>query len=205
MYAIDRSPGNDATLGRVEFALFRSGTASRALRKGEQVPAVNPHVRPGHGGLSEDCHKSPRSLPASAPGIPSSARDHSLAPWLTTRFAWEVPRFRGIQIHARRGLSQSLTTRFAWEVPRFRGIDSGLSPEHAHGPIYSGAGAPGSSYFGFWILDFGLEEKNEENTKIKSLIRSTALCGIRFWIGRKKENETPRFSILDSRSRPVLN
>jgi hypothetical protein len=107
MYGIDRSPGNDATLGRVEFARHkdRRGTIYRArfLRSfgaGRQVPAVNPHVRPGHGGLSEDCHKSPRSLPVCAPGIPSSARDHSLAPWLTTRFAWEVPRLRGIQTHA---------------------------------------------------------------------------------------------------------
>jgi hypothetical protein len=91
MYRTDRSPGNDATLGRVESAKdCRASRASRdrALRISRQVPAVNPHARPGRS-LSEDCHKSPRSLPPAesakssasqdAPGIPSSARDHSLA------------------------------------------------------------------------------------------------------------------------------
>jgi hypothetical protein len=138
-------PENDATLRRVEFAAAkrRRGTASRALclrsfgASDKQVPATYPHARPGYYGLSEDCHKSPRSLPPAesakssasqdAPGIPSSARDHSLAPWLTTHIAWEVPRLRGIQ-YMRRGLSQELRKFCCINF-----VDSGLSPQDRMG------------------------------------------------------------------------
>jgi hypothetical protein len=121
MYATDRSPGNDGGY------LKRNCMARRACMR---ILTQCYHASPGRS-LSEDCHKSPRSLPPAesakstdlsrasrdsqdAPGIPSSARDHSLALWLTTRFAWKVPQLRGIQTHA----------------------------PVAHGPISSGAGAP---------------------------------------------------------------
>ncbi len=86
MYATDRSPQDDAKLiRRVEVAQPAEAPRCRAHRRdacshsGSQVPAIHLHARRGRS-LSEDYHKSPRSLPVSAPGIPSSARDHSLSP-----------------------------------------------------------------------------------------------------------------------------
>jgi hypothetical protein len=150
MYATDRSPGTDVklTAGQV-LPVSKDRTAFRATRRrareivgarravpfgnGELIPDTCFHARPGRS-LSEDCHKSPRSLPAmlnavksrvsrDAPGIPSSARDHSLS-------------------SQRRGLSQ--------ELRKFRLInfvDSGLSPEHT-GPIIP---APEHQVYQFWI------------------------------------------------------
>jgi hypothetical protein len=175
MYRTDRSPGYDATLGRVEFAAAkrRRGMARHALylrsfgASGEQVPAVNPHARPSRS-LSGCCHKSPRSLPAWIPGIPSSARDHSLSPatgtvpGITEISSFEFRRFGAVP-RALKGLTPLVKNTCAFfsgvvptwrrilsiaewsEVPRLRGIPTVC----AHGPINSGAGAPGSNLF--WI------------------------------------------------------
>jgi hypothetical protein len=90
-----------------------------------------------------------------APGIPSSARDHSLSPGSRHAATGTVPRITEISSYKFR--------RFG-TVPR------------ASWPIHSGAGAPGSSYFGFWI------EEKEMQQEIKASV-----------------------AILDPRPGPVLN
>ena len=91
MYATDRSPRNDVKLIRRVDVTQPSEAVHRRTHKivaarrdvhsesGSHTPATYFHASPGRS-LSEDYHKFPRSLPACAPGIPSSARDHSLSP-----------------------------------------------------------------------------------------------------------------------------
>jgi hypothetical protein len=79
MYATDRSPRDDAKLIRRVEVAQPAEAIHRSSESGSQVPATYFHASRGRS-LSEDYHKFPRSLPACAPGIPSSARDHSLSP-----------------------------------------------------------------------------------------------------------------------------
>jgi hypothetical protein len=111
-----------------------------------------------------------------APGIPSSARDHSLSPWLTTLSRAS---------RDSRGKSRS-----------FAGFKH--APV-AHGPINSGAGAPGSN---FWIPDrsrgqaLDWKKKRERNAKIFDFGSPIAVED-KFWIEEKRDNDNrTRISLI---------
>jgi hypothetical protein len=164
MYATDLTPGNDATLRRVDFVGSQSG---------KQVPATYPHARPGYYGLPKDCREiSSQFAKRVSHGIPRPARDARLrfngnrnsfgnfprqeSIGDTTRVMSPMPLGPKLACRSAPTCSWSGTVPIRWHrLPAC--VSFGLSPNRAD---LSGAGVPGSTNLGpalrgirFWILD----------------------------------------------------